>query len=52
VRPLGQVLARGVIQATGFIARGQELMSLTLSTASGSLVVRAHTGRVPGFRAP
>jgi hypothetical protein len=52
VSPLGHATGRGTVQGTGFIARGHEIMELTLTTAHGSVTVQAMSGRVKGFQSP
>jgi hypothetical protein len=52
VIPLGDVMAAGAVQGTGFISRGQELIQITLTAASGSVTFRATSGPVKGFTSP
>jgi hypothetical protein len=52
VSPLGHATGRGSVQGTGFIARGYETLTLTLTTSRGSVTVSAQTGPVKGFSSP
>jgi len=49
---LGHVRATGIGHGTGFIARGHELLDLTLSGHAGRLGLRALSGSVGGFSSP
>lgn len=49
---LGRVTATGVSQGTGFIARGHELLELTLTSRSGRVTLRAMSGSVGTFSSP
>ena len=49
---LGNVTVTGTVAGTGFIAQGEETMTLTITNRSGSVTVDAHTGPVPGFSSP
>lgn len=52
VHPLGRVTGRGQVQGTGFIARGHESLTLTLTGGSGSVTVQALSSTVGGFTSP
>jgi hypothetical protein len=52
VRPLGMVTARGGVQGTGFIRRGQETLNLTLSGPSVSVTIEGLSAAVNGFTSP
>jgi hypothetical protein len=46
---LGRVTATGTGHGTGFIARGHELLDLTLISRSGRITLRSVSGTVRGF---
>ena len=48
----GHVAASGTVDGTGFIARGQEEMELTLASSGGTVTVTASSPVVPGFTSP
>ncbi len=52
LKPLGHVSAQGLVNGTGFIARGRETLHLRLHTRRGTISVRAQSGLVPGFTSP
>ena len=52
VRPIGRVSVRGGVTGTGFIIRGQETLTLTLTGASGSVSLIAMSPTVHGFTSP
>ena len=52
VKPVGQATVRGGVEGTGFIARGQESLTLTLTGGSGSVTVAALSPTVHGFTSP
>ena len=52
VRRLGSVTAKGIVQGTGFIERGHERMSITLSNSSGSVKLAGQSPPVRGFASP
>src|SRR5207302_1262730 len=52
VKPLEQASATGNGRGTGYIYRGHERLTLTLTAANGSVTIEAHSARVPGFTNP
>jgi hypothetical protein len=52
VHPIGRTTARGGVAGTGFIQRGHESLTLTLTGASGSVTLLALSGPVGGFTSP
>ena len=52
IHPLGRARCRGAVQGTGFIARGEESLSITVTGASGSVTLDATSPPVHGFTSP
>lgn len=52
IDPLGRATGRGAVQGTGFIARGEESLSITVTGASGSVTLDATSPPVHGFSSP
>ena len=52
IHPLGRARGRGAVQGTGFIARGEESLSITVTGASGSVTLDATSPPVHGFTSP
>lgn len=52
IRPLGRTRVIGGVHGTGFIAHGQEMLTLTLTTGSGSVTIEARSAPVRGFTSP
>jgi hypothetical protein len=52
VDPLGRATVRGGVTGTGFIARGQETLTLILTGVSGSITLEAMSPTVHGFTSP
>jgi hypothetical protein len=52
VTPLGHTSITGTVHGTGFIARGHDTMSVTLTNTRGSVTVTASSATVPGFTSP
>jgi hypothetical protein len=52
LKPLGSTHAHGSVHGTGFIAKGQEGMHLTLRGGGGSMTISADSATVPGFTNP
>ncbi len=52
VRPLGMVTARGGVEGTGFIRRGQETLNVTLTGPSVRIAIEALSAPVSGFTSP
>ena len=49
---LGKTNLGGTVQGTGFVARGNESMSVTLRTPRGTITFDARSDQVPGFTSP
>jgi hypothetical protein len=52
IAPMHKVTAHGTVQGTGFIYRGHETLTLTLTNRRGSVTVDARSALVPGFTMP
>jgi hypothetical protein len=52
VHPLGHVMIRGEVRGTGFIQRGREVLTLTLTSSKGTMTLQATSPSVHGFTSP
>jgi hypothetical protein len=49
---IGRAVGTGVVEGTGFIARGRERLQLNLAASRGHIAIDASSGSVPGFTSP
>lgn len=52
IQPLGHVTIQGVVRGTGFIQRGREALTLTVSNSSGAVTLETLSAPVKGFSSP